>query len=267
MPRILPLALTTVAIAGLTLLGASPALAFAAPPTLTFAQPSGNIFSDAVVNGECPVTTTSIDLTAVKVGDPQVFDLSADTTFDPVTGLVGGFAVINALAPGTDIVVTLTCFNVGNAVTGTVSVPYTTNDAGATSTATAAGLNSPITVTGDCGTAVGTTDLAFTFFIGAVQPPVYPHFAYTGSPWSHDLGVTPADLGAKVGDSIQVFAICVIDGEPQIAVGFSISSFEVVADVAALPATGLDATAPATAVALLLGAGLALMLVRRRLRA
>lgn len=267
MPRLLPVALTTVAIAGLTLLTASPALAFATPPTLTFAQPANTEYSNAVVNGECPALTEEIALTAVVTGDPTVYDISAGLAYDTATGLVTGSVETNAVPPGTQMVVTLTCYGAGHAEIAHVDVPYTTNDQGATSTATAADLNSPITVTGDCGTGTGVSDIAFRFEISDTDPGVYPHFSYAGSPWTHDLGVTPADIGAKVGDTVLVYAFCIIDGEPQVLVASSDSTFEVVSPAAALPATGVDATGPMLAGGLLLAAGAALIVARRRARA
>lgn len=258
-------ALTTVAAAGLALAAATPALAFATPPTLSFDQPDYE-FANIGVHGECPLTTTSFTLKAMLDGDSTVYNLADTLAFDSSTGLVtGDFA--EELAPGTHLMATLTCLDAGNAAVGAVTTGYTTTDTGATLTATSAGLDAPIHVEGDCGAVTGTTDIAFRFTVDGNDPAEYPHETFTTSPWSYDLDLTPADLGASEGSTVEVVSICIIvDGDLQTLQSARTSSFTVTtpAPAPALAATGTDATTPLAAGLLLLLAGGALLVLRRR---
>lgn len=269
MPRlILPVTVTTLAVVGLTLFAATPALAFATPPTLTVTPTAQSEVADAEYAGECPVGTGDFTISATLDADSthQQYDVDDNATLDPNNGLVTGTVNLGEIAPGTAITFTLTCLAPDSSPLGTVDAPYTTLDFGASATAAAASMDAPIVVSGTCGTATGTTlvyfrvDINNDFAVHVEQQP------FTGSPFSYELGTTLADIGAKAGDTVNVLVGCFgPDGTEAGPVSIRQAAVAIpVAPGPMLAATGTDATVPFTAALALLAAGAVALAYRRR---
>lgn len=258
------IALTTLAVAGLTFVAAAPAQAFATPPTLLVTQSPTTELAPLAINGECSVGTDDFRLTGSLGDDPQQYDLAADVILNTGTGVLTGSVNIGELPAGSELVLTLTCLAADSSTISTVVTPFTTNDFGATAEASAAGLDAPIVVTGSCGTAPDTTIIYFRVDVDGEIAAHVEQQPFTGSPFTVELAATPSQLGAAVGSTINVlvgcFSVLSNDTPPQ---SIRQASFEVTAAAAALPATGADATTPALLALLLLVAGAAGLTFRR----
>ena len=167
-------------------------------------------------------------------------------------------------APGEVVPFTLECY-AGATLVGSVGTSITLPNSGSAVTMAPTFFpGAPLVLSGTCGTTGATTVTVLWGVVGG--PPLHSAtLPITTAAWSLATAPTAASLGIPVGANGYAQAYCG-SGGPGTLSGRS-ASFAVVtapATIAVLAKTGLDATAPALASILLMAAGAALLVRRRR---
>lgn len=282
--RLPRLAVVLIAAAALTVGIASPAAAFG-PPSITVTPTTTGEGSLAVTAVECPVTSTdaAVTWTGTFNGAPRVLGPTSQA-LDVNGQWSDTFFLDSFFDRGTVVTFTVACSAAGVPTGDNTAAPtlYTIPDTGAvTSTPASSAIDADFAATGNCGSAPAVDGLLVRVFdsTGNTQIGSTINAAYAGGTYSVSVG-SGTSLGLAVGDSVQVQVLCTSTTPSTHTTSgrISITAFTAAvvppvtpavtpAAVSNLAAAGTDSLLPLGGAVAILIAGVALVVLRRRVRA